>query len=80
MTRLAGLKPIYSEVLPDGNILFGLTNEDLAKVEAGYACPQCLEDFRGKYLPVCPLCKHQRDISRDIVEAPPHWRPDPSDI
>ena len=77
---MPGLIPVYSEVLPDGTPLFGLTNEDLAKVQAGYACPHCLEDFRGKYLPKCPTCGHQRDIHRDIVDAPAHWRPDPDDV
>lgn len=80
MTRLAALKPIFSEVQPDGSVLFGLTDEDLAKVQAGYACPNCLEDFRGKWLAKCPLCKHEFDVSRDIVDAPAYWLPDPSDI
>lgn len=71
--------PTYTEQLPDGRVLFGLTHSDFEKVRLGYGCPDCLEDYNGVYQAVCPVCRHARDIQRDLLEQPPHWLPDPTD-
>lgn len=67
--------PIYFEedLLRPGKVKWGLGWEDFQKVRQGYGCPECLEDFNGVYMAVCPVCAHVRDVSRDILPTPEHF-------
>jgi len=69
------LKPIFEEHDPvTGRLLrAGLSAEDFERVRLGYACPECLVRFRT-YLTRCPVCGHERDLGRDIVEAAEGWK------
>lgn len=70
------LKPIYAqEDLRTGRMLWGLGPEDYRKVQQGYACPKCLEDYNGVYMISCPVCGHTRDVSQDFLETPEHFKP-----
>lgn len=72
--------PTYTGIDPaTGRVLFGLTGKDFKKVTEGYGCPTCLEDFMGVYHAKCPVCGHQRDIAKDVMETPRWWLPDPTD-
>lgn len=63
------LKPIFYEEHTGRS---GLGPADFEKVRAGYACARCLCEFTT-YLPRCPVCGLERDLARDIEEAPPLW-------
>lgn len=68
--------PIYYETHPvTGKTLWGLAPQDFYKVVNGYGCPECLEDYNGVFLPVCPLCNHASDLMRDVQETPDHFKP-----
>ncbi len=73
------ISAIYTEQLADGCVQFGLSPTDFQKVQHGYGCPNCLEDFNGLYLTTCPVCGHERDVAQDFIDAPRHWLPDPND-
>lgn len=79
------IKAVYTQELPNGEVLFGLTPEDHEKIRNGYGCPKCLEDFteygaNGIVVAfgACPLCKHTLS-DRDLMDVPQHWLPDPTD-
>lgn len=42
---------------------------DFEKVRLGYACACCLAEFTT-YMPVCPLCRNERDVAADLRETP----------
>lgn len=72
--------PVYTRTDPvTGKQLAGLRHADGMKVANGYACAECLADFGGVYMPSCPACGHERDVSRDIQPEPDFWKPDPND-
>lgn len=63
------LTPIYSKW--DGSRwIFGLNEDDFMKVQAGYACGNCLEDYHGKWLPKCPVCGA---TAQHVDELPREW-------
>jgi hypothetical protein len=67
--------PIYKEQHPvTGEWTFGLTPEDHARVEAGYACHRCLEPFEF-WVPVCPVCREPQlhKTGLQIVKTPEGW-------
>lgn len=70
------LTPVYTGRM-EGNDRqqYGLSERDFQRVMDGYACPECLLKFERR-TDVCPLCSHERDIERDVVEAPRHWLPE----
>jgi len=49
------LLPEFTETLPDGSTLNGLTKEGFEMVIAGYACGECLATFR-EFTLQCPVC------------------------
>lgn len=63
------ITPIYSK--HDGERwIFGLSEEDFARVQAGYACENCLEPFT-MWVASCPVCKHEN--RHDVVPLPREW-------
>jgi hypothetical protein len=66
------LVPIFSKDLENGQRLNGLGPDDYQKVMEGYACPECLAEY-VTYLVTCPVCRYQRDPTRDILDAPRIW-------
>jgi hypothetical protein len=50
------LVPEFTELLPDGSTLNGLTKEGFDMVIAGYACGQCLATFK-EFTLQCPICR-----------------------
>lgn len=70
------IKPIYSEFDFEANRwLFGLEKDDFEKVQAGYACGECLEDFQGEYKLVCPVCRASTaGGDKIILDTPSYWR------
>jgi hypothetical protein len=70
-TKVSGfLIPEFTEVLPDGRRLNGLTKKDFQMVMSGYACGECLAIFVGFQLR-CPVCGANRAIHAD--EPPQLW-------
>jgi hypothetical protein len=80
------LKPIWKKRHEiTGEWIFGLTAEDLAKVEAGFACHRCLEEFVKDGLPTaldeCPVCHEPpvpaiMQVAREllvVVPTPDGW-------
>jgi hypothetical protein len=68
------IKPIYSRFDYTKNRWeFALTPEDFEKVQQGYACGECLEDFMGEFKLVCPLCKHSTAGGDRILVDSPQW-------
>ena len=65
------LIPEFTETLPDGRTLNGLTEEGFNMVVAGYACGECLAYFSTFKL-ICPVCKKMRDPG-EIRSAPQLW-------
>lgn len=63
--------PVWKKWDPETNEwIFGLKPNDLARVEAGYACFNCLEPFEH-WVAVCPVCRKEQDRIR--VVAVPGW-------
>jgi len=53
------IKPLISRFDYEHNRWeFMLSNEDFNKVQQGYACGECLEDFQGEFRIKCPVCGH----------------------
>jgi hypothetical protein len=60
--------------------IFGLRAADLAKVEAGYACSRCLEEFDTR-VDECPVCGEPAvpmigSVAREllvVVPTPEGW-------
>lgn len=50
--------------------------EDYAKIQAGYACPRCWQEF-AMILPKCPVCGAdlRHNLDPHIVEYPEDWVP-----
>jgi len=48
-------------ILPDGRkmgrTVFGLTEEQIGRVQAGYVCVKCLEDHDAPFPDACSVCK-----------------------
>ncbi len=48
-------------VMPDGRkmqrTVFGLTEEQVGRIRAGYTCVKCLEDHAAPYPDACSVCK-----------------------
>jgi hypothetical protein len=51
---------------------WGLNPTDFDKVNQGYACGRCLEDFGGIHLLKCPVCGEEQNL---VMDAPPEWGP-----
>lgn len=68
------ISPVFSKYDYERNRwVFGLTGEDYERTRQGYACAECLEDFGGMLLVVCPVCKTPTSL-HDHVETPSEWR------
>ena len=71
------MKTRYREEMADGRMVAELYPEDLRRVQDGYGCPNahCLAFFNRRFS-VCPICNHDIDVNRDVVEySPEHWQP-----
>jgi DNA-directed RNA polymerase subunit RPC12/RpoP len=70
------MKPIYSRFNHEGNYWeFLLSDEDFNKVQQGYACGECLEDFQGEFRLKCPVCGFSTEAADRIIFKPPReWR------
>lgn len=66
------LVPEFTQKMPDGRTLNGLSENDFRMVVDGYACGECLAVF-AHYTVRCPLCGTTRDVSADVQEAPQLW-------
>lgn len=48
-------------VMPDGRVfqrtVFGLTEEQVGRIRAGYTCVKCLEDYTSPFPDHCIVCK-----------------------
>lgn len=68
------IRPIYAKERDDGKegFVWGLGPADMAKIQAGYACSNCLEEFSlggmPTYLTTCPLCGHSQFEAQDVPE------------
>jgi len=55
------LDPEAVTVMPDGRVMqktvFGLTQEQVDKIRAGYICVKCLEDYTSPFPDECSVCK-----------------------
>jgi hypothetical protein len=71
------IRPIYKTQDEFGRWIFGLHPPDLAKVEAGFACHQCLEEFEVAGIPVqldkCNVCGASRQDHGAFVATPDGW-------
>jgi hypothetical protein len=66
------IKPIYSKFdYAAERWVFGLSPEDFDRVQKGYACGNCLEDYNGIWRPSCPVCNKENEI---VVDTPTEWR------
>jgi hypothetical protein len=66
------LKPIYSKNDPRTGIwTWGLSPEDFMKIQAGYACGECLEEF-PHWVSSCPVCKAPNVVQH--APTPEEWR------
>ena len=55
------IEPIFTDTLPDGKKLNGITEEDMAMISAGYACGECLATFKDVTL-WCPVCNQSTNV------------------
>lgn len=66
------IKPIYKRWSPQLQAWqWGLMPEDFARVQAGYACEQCLEPFEH-IVPKCYVCGHVNE--HQVVALPSEWQ------
>jgi hypothetical protein len=81
LEALDGFMPTrYREQMEDGRFIAELYPDDLRRVADGYGCPNahCLARFKRRFSK-CPLCGHELDVSRDIVDyQPDYWKQGPS--
>lgn len=70
------IKPLYRRYNDQANRWeFGLNGDDFAKVQGGYACGECLEDFQGEWKVKCPVCGHSTaGGDRILFTLPEEWR------
>ena len=64
--------PIFSEKLPDGTTLNGVTDREMQMIAEGYACGECMAIF-SHYTVTCPVCGLSRDVTADVQSAPQLW-------
>jgi len=70
------IKPVFSKFDWEHNRWdFGLTPDDFGKVQSGYACGECLEDFQGEWKIKCPVCGHStKGGDRILFDVPREWK------
>jgi hypothetical protein len=70
------LKPVYIDEMTG---LKGYTQDQLAMIQAGYACGECGEVY-GMYSPSCPVKGCTFSVADIImVDTPPEWRRSPAE-
>ncbi len=69
------MKPHFAKFDADRNRwIFGLDEEQMKLLAAGYGCSECLEEF-GEFKLRCPVCGHSTAAGDNvIVETPAEWR------
>ncbi len=60
-TEWSDVDPMAFTVMPDGRkmerTVFGLTEEQVGRIQAGYTCVKCLEDYDTAFPDECKVCK-----------------------
>lgn len=73
LSRVTGfLVPTFTETLPDGRTLNGITQQGFEMILDGYACGECLAMF-DRFTLRCPACKTWRDQGAAPQPAPQLW-------
>lgn len=63
------IRPLYSRFDNEtGQWIFGLSEDDFHRVQQGYGCGNCLEDYGGKWLPKCPVCGNETEVVVGVKE------------
>lgn len=61
IAQATDLDPAAAMVLPDGRqmqkTVFGLSEEQVGRIRAGYTCVKCLEDYAEAFPDECKVCK-----------------------
>lgn len=66
------LKPIYAKYDHlEGAWTWGLAPDDFMRIQAGYACGECLEEF-SHHVKVCPVCKNP--VVPSFAPTPEEWK------
>jgi|RhiMethySRZTD1v2_1073278.scaffolds.fasta_scaffold02703_17 hypothetical protein len=73
LSRVIGfLVPEFTQTLPGGRTLNGVTSEGFKMIQDGYACGECLAMF-DRFTLLCPACKTWREIGAVPQQAPQLW-------
>lgn len=68
------IKPVYSQYdYQQDRWLWGLLKDDFQKIQEGYACGKCLEDYNGVWVAACPVCGHPNEV-QPVIQTPSEWR------
>lgn len=66
------IKPVFSRFsLELDHWQWGLKPDDFKKVNEGYACGRCLEEWE-MWRPTCPVCLEPTPLPK-IMDAPAEW-------
>jgi hypothetical protein len=68
------LTPAMVQALPGNEVLNAFANpDDVARIEAGYACGYCCAVFHTFQL-VCPVCRRYTEVTKGRQDTPPEWQ------
>jgi hypothetical protein len=70
------IKPYYTYIDPiSGRALHAVSRSDYEKIQEGYGCPRCLEDYNGIWRAKCDVCGHTplRESNADFVPVIPEF-------
>lgn len=78
--KLGWIEPVfYGNV--NGEPLGVFTDEQMAKIQAGYGCPRCWQEFKIIFTkcPVCELDLQKHGFADSVRPMPEEWKPGPDD-
>ena len=78
--KLGWMEPVFYGVV-DGEPLGVFTPEQMDRIQAGYACPKCWQQFEMIFTkcPVCQLDLTKEGFASQVREFPEEWKPGPDD-
>jgi hypothetical protein len=81
LSKLGWLEPVFYGHQDDGEPIGVFSPEQWKKIQAGYACPRCWQEFQMVFVK-CPVCQLdlKQNLDPQIVDYPEEWTPGPDRI
>jgi len=79
-SKLGWMEPVFYGYV-DGEPLGVFTPEQMEKIQSGYGCPRCWQEFTIVFTrcPVCDLDLEKHGFVDSVKPMPDEWKPGPDD-